>query len=87
MALRTPTAEAEAIKTRHGVRCASSRTPTNDRGCGIGDRAPRVMSRQTLAEVIEPRAESFFLVQQGAARSRATRSCCRPGSCSPAAAR
>jgi cell division protein FtsA len=32
---------------------------------GIGDRAPRVMSRQTLAEVIEPRAEELFsLVQQ-----------------------
>ena len=31
----------------------------------IGDRAPRVMSRQTLAEVIEPRAEELFsLVQQ-----------------------
>jgi cell division protein FtsA len=32
---------------------------------GIGDRPPRVMSRQTLAEVIEPRAEELFtLVQQ-----------------------
>ena len=32
---------------------------------GIGDRGPRVMSRQTLAEVIEPRVEELFsLVQQ-----------------------
>ena len=32
---------------------------------GIGERAPRSMSRQTLAEVIEPRAEELFsLVQQ-----------------------
>ena len=32
---------------------------------GIGDRAPRSMSRQTLAEVIEPRVEELYsLVQQ-----------------------
>jgi len=32
---------------------------------GIGDRAPRTMSRQTLAEVIEPRVEEMFqMVQQ-----------------------
>src|SRR2546427_9109952 len=32
---------------------------------GIGERAPRSMSRQTLAEVIEPRVEELFsLVQQ-----------------------
>ena len=32
---------------------------------GIGERAPRAMSRQTLAEVIEPRAEELYsLVQQ-----------------------
>jgi len=66
MALRTPTAEAEAIKMRHGVALRQ----LADAGemievPGIGDRAPRVMSRQTLAEVIEPRAEELFaLVQQ-----------------------
>jgi cell division protein FtsA len=66
MALRTPTAEAESIKTRHGVALRQ----LADAGemievPGIGDRAPRVMSRQTLAEVIEPRAEELFsLVQQ-----------------------
>ena len=32
---------------------------------GIGDRPPRALSRQTLAEVIEPRAEELFtFVQQ-----------------------
>src|SRR5512139_2133548 len=66
MALRTPTAEAEAIKMRHGValRQLADANETIEVP-GIGDRAPRVMSRQTLAEVIEPRAEELFsLVQQ-----------------------
>jgi cell division protein FtsA len=66
MALRTPTAEAEAIKTRHGVALRQLADPNETIEVpGIGDRAPRVMSRQTLAEVIEPRAEELFsLVQQ-----------------------
>ena len=66
MALRTPTPEAEAIKTRHGV-ALRQLADANEmiEVPGIGDRAPRVMSRQTLAEVIEPRAEELFsLVQQ-----------------------
>jgi cell division protein FtsA len=66
MALRTPTAEAEAIKTRQGV-ALRQLADANEmiEVPGIGDRAPRVMSRQTLAEVIEPRAEELFsLVQQ-----------------------
>jgi len=66
MALRTPTAEAEAIKTRHGVALRQLADPNETIEVpGIGDRAPRVLSRQTLAEVIEPRAEELFsLVQQ-----------------------
>jgi cell division protein FtsA len=66
MALRTPTAEAEAIKMRHGVALRQLADPNEMIEVpGIGDRPPRVMSRQTLAEVIEPRAEELFsLVQQ-----------------------
>ncbi len=66
MALRTPTAEAEAIKLRHGVALRQLADPNETIEVpGIGERAPRVMSRQTLAEVIEPRAEELFsLVQQ-----------------------
>ena len=66
MALRTPTAEAETIKIRHGVALRQLADPNEMIEVpGIGDRAPRVMSRQTLAEVIEPRAEELFsLVQQ-----------------------
>jgi cell division protein FtsA len=66
MALRTPTAEAETIKMRHGVALRQLADPNEMIEVpGIGDRPPRVMSRQTLAEVIEPRAEELFsLVQQ-----------------------
>ncbi len=66
MALRTPTAEAEAIKLRHGV-ALRQLADANEmiEVPGIGGRPPRVMSRQTLAEVIEPRVEELFsLVQQ-----------------------
>jgi cell division protein FtsA len=66
MALRTPTAEAENIKVRHGVALRQLADPNETIEVpGIGDRGPRVMSRQTLAEVIEPRVEELFsLVQQ-----------------------
>src|SRR6202162_3606454 len=66
MALRTPTLDAETIKTRHGV-ALRQLADANDmiEVPGIGERAPRSMSRQTLAEVIEPRVEELFsLVQQ-----------------------
>ncbi|HKW36417.1 MAG TPA: cell division protein FtsA, partial [Burkholderiales bacterium] len=66
MALRTPTPDAETIKTRHGV-ALRQLAGANDmiEVPGIGDRPPRALSRQTLAEVIEPRAEELFsLVQQ-----------------------
>jgi cell division protein FtsA len=65
MALRTPTAEAENIKIRHGVALRQLADPNEMIEVpGIGDRAPRVMSRQTLAEVIEPRAEELFSLVQ-----------------------
>jgi cell division protein FtsA len=66
MALRTPTADAESIKVRHGVALRQLADPNEMIEVpGIGDRGPRAMSRQTLAEVIEPRVEELFsLVQQ-----------------------
>ena len=66
MALRTPTADAESIKVRQGVALRQLADPNEMIEVpGIGDRGPRVMSRQTLAEVIEPRVEELFsLVQQ-----------------------
>jgi len=66
MALRTPTPEAELVKIRHG--CALRAIAGPDEMIevpGLGDRAPRQLSRQTLAEVIEPRVEELYtLVQQ-----------------------
>ena len=66
MALRTPTADAETIKTRHGVALRQLADPNAMIEVpGIGERGSRSMSRQTLAEVIEPRVEELYsLVQQ-----------------------
>jgi cell division protein FtsA len=66
MALRTPTPEAEAIKVRHGCALRQLADPSDMVEVpGLGDRGPRELSRQTLAEVIEPRVEELYsLVQQ-----------------------
>jgi cell division protein FtsA len=66
MALRTPTAEAEEIKIRHGCALRQLAEPGQMiEVAGVGDRPPRMLSRQTLAEVIEPRVEELYtLVQQ-----------------------
>jgi cell division protein FtsA len=66
MALRTPTADAEDIKVMHGV---SKQVLANADDMievpGIGERGPRMLSRQALAAVIEPRVEELFsLIQQ-----------------------
>ena len=65
MALRTPTAEAETLKVRHGVALRQLADPNEMIEVpGIGDRAPRALSRQTLAEVIEPRVEELYQMVQ-----------------------
>jgi len=66
MALRTPTADAESIKVRHGVALRQLADPNQMLEVpGIGERGTRSLSRQTLAEVIEPRVEELYsLVQQ-----------------------
>ncbi|MEA3192056.1 MAG: cell division protein FtsA [Betaproteobacteria bacterium] len=66
MALRTPTGDAENIKIRQGVALRQLADANQMIEVpGIGERAPRSMSRQTLAEVIEPRVEELYsLVQQ-----------------------
>ncbi|MBW6493369.1 MAG: cell division protein FtsA [Burkholderiaceae bacterium] len=61
MALRTPTAEAEEIKVRYGMaKQALADASEKLEVPGLGDRAPRMMSRQALAAVIEPRVEELF---------------------------
>jgi cell division protein FtsA len=65
MALRTPTPAAEDIKLRYACALAQLAKPGETiKVPGVGDRAPRDLSRQTLAEVIEPRYEELFLLAQ-----------------------
>jgi len=65
MALRTPIPDAEEIKLRHGV-AKEILAESGDRIeiPGIGDRASRLLSRQALAAVIEPRVEELFTLVQ-----------------------
>lgn len=71
MALRTPTSEAEEIKIHRGVAMHALADPEEMIDVpGVGDRPPRSLSRQRLADVIEPRvSELFELVQAELRRS------------------
>jgi len=71
MTLRTPTKEAEELKVRHGCALRQLADPAEVVEVpGVGERGPRKLSRQTLAEVIEPRIEELYgLVQQELRRS------------------
>lgn len=66
MALRTPTKDAEEIKVEYGVAKQLLADPSDNLEVpGLGDRAPRMLSRQALAGVIEPRVEEIYsLVHQ-----------------------
>ena len=59
--LRTPAAEAEKIKKRYG--CALTNMVRDDETievASVGGRPPRVLSRQVLSEITEPRVEEIF---------------------------
>ncbi len=60
VALRTPTQYAEDIKKQWA--CASGQGVEDGvvEVPGVGDRAPRKLSRQTLAEVVEPRITELY---------------------------
>ncbi|TDI75672.1 MAG: cell division protein FtsA [Betaproteobacteria bacterium] len=69
MALRTPTKDAEDIKCRYGCALKGMADPQEMvEVSGVGDRGARQLSRQTLAEVIEPRAEELYLLVQAELR-------------------
>ncbi len=70
MALRTPTKDAEDIKVESGYAKQLLADPEQQVEVpGLGDRGPRMLSKQALAGVIEPRVEEIFsLVQQVRAR-------------------
>ena len=70
MALRTPTRDAEELKIAHGVALRQLASSTEMIEVpGVGDRGPRELSRQTLAEVIEPRVEELYSLIQRELRS------------------
>jgi len=59
--LRTPTAEAEKIKRKYGC-CLTSMVGKDEtiEVPSVGGREPRILSRQLLAEILEPRVEEIF---------------------------
>ncbi|MCY4213755.1 MAG: cell division protein FtsA [Gammaproteobacteria bacterium] len=71
MALRTPTPNAEEIKIRYGRALSQlARADQMIEVPGAGDRPPRELSQQTLAEVVEPRYDELFgLIQTELRRS------------------
>ena len=61
VSMRTPTPFAEDIKIRYA--CALSQLANPDETIevpSVGDRPPRRLARQTLAEIVEPRYEELF---------------------------
>jgi cell division protein FtsA len=61
VSMRTPTQYAEDIKIRYA--CALSQLANPDETIevpSVGDRPPRRLARQTLAEIVEPRYEELF---------------------------
>ncbi|SEI40266.1 cell division protein FtsA [Allopseudospirillum japonicum] len=69
MALRTPTQHAEEIKVKYA--CALTQLAGADEMIkvpSISDRPPRDLSRQALAEVVEPRYDELFTLIQSELR-------------------
>jgi cell division protein FtsA len=71
VSLRTPTHHAEDLKIKYA--CALSQLANPDETIevpSVGDRPPRRLARQTLAEVVEPRYEELFqLIREELRRS------------------
>ncbi|HEV2219314.1 MAG TPA: cell division protein FtsA [Casimicrobiaceae bacterium] len=69
MTLRTPTKEAEELKLRYGCALRQLADPNEVIEVpGVGERAPRKLSRPMLAEVIEPRIEELYSLVQAELR-------------------
>lgn len=69
MALRTPTQHAEEIKIKYA--CALAKLTGAEETIkvpSVGERAPRDLSRQALAEVVEPRYDELFTLIQAELR-------------------
>lgn len=69
MALRTPTQYAEEIKIRYACALAKLAGPGETiKVPSVGERPPRELSRQALAEVVEPRYDELFTLIQAELR-------------------
>ncbi len=69
VALRTPTQYAEEIKLKFGCALTQIASPNETIEVpGVGDRKPRRLARQTLAEVVEPRYDELFTLIQAELR-------------------
>ena len=69
MALRTPTPHAEELKIKYA--CALNQLAGAEETIqvpGVGDKPPRALSRQALAEVVEPRYDELFQLVQAELR-------------------
>ena len=71
MVLRTPFAEAESIKMKHG--CCLASLVESDEGVAVpsvGGGAARVVAKRELTEILQPRAEEIFhLLREDLAKS------------------
>lgn len=80
VALRTPTQNAEEIKIKYA--CALAQLATPDESIevpSVGDRPPRRLARQTLAEVVEPRYDELMTLVQAELRRSGFEDLCAAG--------
>ncbi|NVK40050.1 MAG: cell division protein FtsA [Oceanospirillaceae bacterium] len=69
MALRTPTQNAEELKVKYACALAQlTRADETIKVPSVGERPPRSLSRQALAEVVEPRYDELFTLIQAELR-------------------
>ncbi|MCP5150549.1 MAG: cell division protein FtsA [Ectothiorhodospiraceae bacterium] len=69
VALRTPTQNAEELKIKYACALAQLASPDETIEVpSVGDRPPRRLARQTLAEVVEPRYEELLTLIQAELR-------------------
>lgn len=80
MALRTPTPHAEDLKIKYACALAKlAREGETIKVPSVGDRAPRDLSRQALAEVVEPRYDELFTLVQAELRRSGFEDLCAAG--------
>ncbi len=80
VALRTPTQYADDLKVRYA--CALRQLAAEDETIevpSVGDREPRRLARQTLAEVVEPRYEELLGLGQSELRRNGFEEICAAG--------